>query len=446
MEELVNPQRSASSLAFIVCDVSSAAESRRRVRRAGLVAKIIGIVLLVGMVALIFGEDKIDGILLGALGVATWMGGRRAATGSTLSAWWTMLVGVGVIVLMLAVAQSSAKEKFSGGIIDAVIALGVSALLIAPGWLMVRGSLVVLRRRSRLEGWRSPVGALDPFRKERAKVPNQLRALRKPGRAGVRLLVMVLLLLFVFVGLVGLSIVAIVGGGAGGTVFGIVFVLVGGSVALRMFRKARLVSSPTAAELRANDPRRPVVYLRSFSDDASTVRAHWSHQRSAIENWTVPHERFEELVVRGLSDFGPVVAIGEPGERVPDLGSAREYLSATEWRSTVDRWIEEAGLIAVVAGRTEGLGWEVQAIVDRGSLPKTMLLFPPVGEAELRVRWEILSRLLSNRGVRVPAGLPVGSTLLALLQSGGAVAFCSHARSAWHYELAFEGAAELVQA
>ena len=66
--------------------------------------------------------------------------------------------------------------------------------------------------------------------------------------------------------------------------------------------------------------------------------------------------------------FGPFVAIGEPGERLPDLGAARAYFSDHEWQAAVLDWIGRARTIVIIVGKTRWVTWELQRVIASGKL------------------------------------------------------------------------------
>ena len=78
-----------------------------------------------------------------------------------------------------------------------------------------------------------------------------------------------------------------------------------------------------------------------------------------------------------LNSYGPVVAVGRPGRSLASLGAAREHLADETWRDQVANRMEEAGIIAVATGETDGLAWELGQVVSGGHLAKTFFVFPP---------------------------------------------------------------------
>lgn len=143
-----------------------------------------------------------------------------------------------------------------------------------------------------------------------------------------------------------------------------------------------------AAELRARDPRPPVLLIRSFDDDRIQVgrRWTWSQLLFNMRPYTL-----EEAVADEMSRHGPVVAFGRPGERRPPLGAAREYVAQDRWREHLEAHVAEARVIVAVLGGSGGLAWEWEAILRSGSLPRVVLVVPPRSGPEIRRRLDLLS-------------------------------------------------------
>jgi hypothetical protein len=184
--------------------------------------------------------------------------------------------------------------------------------------------------------------------------------------------------------------------------------LVVGGIALH--RRGQAMLQPSADELRAADRRRPVVLLRSFGDEDLSVVAVRTHGHA------VRLARLEEAIADRLRLFGPLVAIGSPGEALPTLGAARSYHSDMEWRWAVGGLMREALLIVMVAGLTAGLRWEIEAIVREEHLPKLLILMPAFDRQR---RWDVVLEELQD--LPALAGLPrvVPDGLLCLHAGGG---------------------------
>ena len=65
-----------------------------------------------------------------------------------------------------------------------------------------------------------------------------------------------------------------------------------------------------------------------------------------------------------LDGIGPFVAIGDPKEKLPDLGAARLYVS-DEWREVVIELLARVSLVVMRVATTEAVRWELQQVVSR---------------------------------------------------------------------------------
>ncbi|MBW4716826.1 hypothetical protein [Saccharothrix obliqua] len=138
------------------------------------------------------------------------------------------------------------------------------------------------------------------------------------------------------------------------TVVGGVAALLGGLLVLRYSRPR---SARDAVRALRADGRRPVLYLRAFDDDHTAAKV--DNAPSVGTTGLMLHTR-EEQLADALHAFGPVIAVGRPGEPLPLLGAARFYLPDAEWQDGVARLMDEARLVVLRLGSGEGLWWEVE--------------------------------------------------------------------------------------
>jgi hypothetical protein len=158
------------------------------------------------------------------------------------------------------------------------------------------------------------------------------------------------------------------------------------------------------------------LYLRSFADDSVPLPIIASARRPLFELFSVRGaDPFEECVAWELDSYGPVVAVGRPGGTLASLGAAREHLSNETWHDEIESRMRDAGSIALAPGDTDGLAWELEAIVSGGHLPKTIFVFPPLAPAELDRRWSHTSAVLRAAGAMVDE-LPAPCSLVHTLQ------------------------------
>ncbi|MFG3366589.1 hypothetical protein ACIPWY_11845 [Streptomyces sp. NPDC090032] len=131
-----------------------------------------------------------------------------------------------------------------------------------------------------------------------------------------------------------------------------------------------------------------VLYLRAFDKDTdfgrtaplSDWRQWWSLGNFlGYADADRAFRTIEERNVAELSRFGPVVAVGRPGEDKPFLGANRVYVTNHNWKSVVTDAIKNARLVVMVAAigsdrkRYEGTLWEYTEIL-RLMPPQQVLL------------------------------------------------------------------------
>src|SRR6202012_4957797 len=127
-----------------------------------------------------------------------------------------------------------------------------------------------------------------------------------------------------------------------------------------IFLVARRLRAADARRLMLRDPRPPVLYLRSFT---------------------------EEGLVRHLSRYGPVVAVNPPGTRLAPVRAARETIEPANWQSAVAGWMAHSALIVFLAPPsrvTQGLHWELRTVAEHGQLDKALVVVPPLPAEQLQ--------------------------------------------------------------
>jgi hypothetical protein len=158
-----------------------------------------------------------------------------------------------------------------------------------------------------------------------------------------------------------------------------------------IFGFARRLSSADARRLMRRDPRTPVLYLRSFGDDRLRLWAATLGRPSLVERFTLRRSnRFEEVLVRYLSRYGPVIAVNPPGTWMAPLRAARETVDSADWQSVVAGWMAQSALFVFLAPAnpvTDGLEWELRALGDHGQWDKALAVVPPVPADQLQARW-----------------------------------------------------------
>jgi hypothetical protein len=193
---------------------------------------------------------------------------------------------------------------------------------------------------------------------------------------------------------------------------GLIVAVIGGI----LFRVARALGRADTRRLLAVDHRPPVLYLRSFGDDKVPLATIASARRPFFELFSFRgRDPFEEAVAWEFATYGPVVAVGRPGQSLASLGAAREHLSDDTWQEQVALRMHDARAVVVATGETPGLRWEVSQVVAGGHLGKAVFVFPPLDGDALARRWEFTSAALAAAGAPVDA-LPADPALIHTAQ------------------------------
>jgi hypothetical protein len=129
----------------------------------------------------------------------------------------------------------------------------------------------------------------------------------------------------------------------------------------------------------------PVLLLRSFTDDVAGIPS----------NMLIPRlfrrrKRLEEMIGKQLTSAGPFVAIGRPGERLPQLGANRLYVDDSEWQAVVQSYIAQSDLIIVIAGKTHWVQWELANVLKQDRIAGLLIVFPRITEVDRNERWQNL--------------------------------------------------------
>jgi uncharacterized membrane protein YhaH (DUF805 family) len=156
-------------------------------------------------------------------------------------------------------------------------------------------------------------------------------------------------------------------------------------------------------ELERAGARRPILYLRSFRLDDQIDRPAW-YERVGL---TFPHPTREQRLTSVLKRYGPVLAIGRPGEKLPALGAARFYCGADRWKEKVAEVVKCSQLVIWVSGVTEGLRWELGHLIETLPPEKLAIWAHPrvlkLPEQEGEKEWQ---RFLSSFATIFPQPLP----------------------------------------
>lgn len=116
------------------------------------------------------------------------------------------------------------------------------------------------------------------------------------------------------------------------------------------------------------DPRPPVLYLRSFKDDEKIARA-------------IGFYSIEQEMKLALFDIGPFIAMAEPDKQDPrDPGAARMRLPQNAWQPKVSEEMSKAALVIMRIGDSDGFWWEMRQAAKEVSPERLVLLIPAEDE------------------------------------------------------------------
>lgn len=171
------------------------------------------------------------------------------------------------------------------------------------------------------------------------------------------------------------------------------------------------------------DERAPILFLRPFADDVTTTlqpkvpaaglqpRFNGFSLRDCHPVrlfrmlFNVGVDTSEESLVRYFQKYGPVIAIGRPGEIIPAPGAARMYLTDETWQEAIAREFERAQIVVIQPGTSEGVRWELEQI--RHCVQPQRLLLCLTAFHENPQAYETLRALVQQTmGVELPRVVP----------------------------------------
>ncbi|MFJ3923938.1 hypothetical protein [Streptomyces sp. NPDC090022] len=167
-----------------------------------------------------------------------------------------------------------------------------------------------------------------------------------------------------------------------------------------------------------------VLYLRPFALDRPLAAAPGGAPRGSFRSpFELPGLTQEEFLVRQFDRLGPVVAVGQPGERLPLLGARRGYLPLDDWQAAVSELISGAHVVMLSAAPGPGTVWEFTEAV-RLTPPDRLLLLITSGPVVYDLFRDAAARAYADRRAAdwpPPPRLPdwPAADALALPRDGG---------------------------
>ncbi len=153
------------------------------------------------------------------------------------------------------------------------------------------------------------------------------------------------------------------------------------------------------------------VYLRPFSVTGRLMVSNRRLRGLPFMPRYYAHEaemEFERVLAAALPPGLPLLALGRPGEAI---GAGRIAVSDEVWRAMFWQLTDGARWIVMIPSDQGETRWEVQQLVSRQLLGKTVFVMPPVlkrGGIDVSDYWRQVRTGLVADGVSLPAYTPAG--------------------------------------
>ena len=160
--------------------------------------------------------------------------------------------------------------------------------------------------------------------------------------------------------------------------------------------RAQSLSISSITESHELDDRPPILFLRSFYDDQVGLEAPSLSILGRFLNLMQSKKSLDVLLLEEGTEFGPVVAVGNPMDPIPRYGAARGYFSDGSWQDGVGRLAKESSRIVICIDITDGVEWELEHIARNNYFDKTLFIVHPTNREQPKnrdlCRW-LVSRL-----------------------------------------------------
>ena len=137
----------------------------------------------------------------------------------------------------------------------------------------------------------------------------------------------------------------------------------------------------------SNSDKKVILYLRSFSIDNTSIYCPSHLGGSFLRYFLLPRIQFPQLLTEVLESSGQgfVVGIGNPHEIYQGKrfhGFSKTYVlddfkGEDKWKKEINKLLDRANLIVSIAGKTEGVSWEINSIKSMNGMEKSIILFSP---------------------------------------------------------------------
>ncbi|NEB03967.1 hypothetical protein [Streptomyces sp. SID13726] len=222
---------------------------------------------------------------------------------------------------------------------------------------------------------------------------------------------------------------------------------------------------PTADQTLSEDPRPPVLFLRTFGRESvyfsrkelpeGLNRAQRTARRLTEDRFEA-FQTVEKFLSRELNDrVGPFVALGDPADRVPREGASRNWGEDGTWEQVFLDLMPRSRCIVVAVHVSEGLAWEL-ARVREADRQRRLFMFTPTYDEGGRVlnmvsvnnrlpghtpeRWERIVPFMRDLGYTLPEAHPGPGAVIGFGPDCEAVVLSTGASTASGYVTPLLGA------
>lgn len=143
--------------------------------------------------------------------------------------------------------------------------------------------------------------------------------------------------------------------------FLIITIFISSSIAFYLLVQSRRLKTFSAEQVLEYDSHPPILYLHSFKDDHQYKSEHISYEDPRLSSVFT----LEEEIAFAFFYAGPMVAIGNPKEKIPHAGAFRTYQSEVDWQQYIIDMLEKSKLVIVRVRDTASIRWEVNESIKR---------------------------------------------------------------------------------
>ena len=131
---------------------------------------------------------------------------------------------------------------------------------------------------------------------------------------------------------------------------------------------------PSGEAILKSDKRAPIIHLRPFIKDSLTEKLTRVKIGPLI---FIPDPRVEDDIAGVLNCIGPFIALGKPGQRLPETGAYRLYVDSEHWEGTIIELYSVCRFVIVLGvADTKNVVWEIQQAMQRLRPDQIVFMFP----------------------------------------------------------------------